>query len=1256
MDTLILRHLPGTSPPRFEFSGQDQRSSDPVSIPSPYGFPVEDCPDSDLMQEMRWYLEEFLEYPFSPNAERSQHILNALTSWGTQALAGISSSGESGRAFMEKVRQGWNNFLLTIESDDPQILQWPWEALAESQNTWLGVVCRIARRLSRVPEPIPIPEDLPRDRINILLVTARPYESDIGFRSIARSLVELMEKNEIPAHISVLRPPTFEHLRRHLKERRHFYHLIHFDVHGGYGKAIPREDDTRLVWVPEGALIFEDNKGKPDCVTAEDLGRLMVEYEIPAVVLNACSSAMIAPQARDPFASVASTMLKAGVRGVVVMAYSLYVSGARVFLPVFYRNLFQSGDLSLATLAGRREMFSRMKRVCACGRYELRDFIVPAIYCQEPFALSFHSQGEFRALEKTDLPQAAKDEANPYGFVGRDHELFKIERAMRTETPAILIQGIGGVGKTTLARGFLKWLNDTQGLDGCLWLSFTDIRSAEYMIDCIGAALFGHTLPQFYIDYKIEALVKALRSMHLVMVWDNFEAAVGIPGTNIKPNLPEEERDILLSLLKKIRGGRTKVIITSRNKEEWLAAEHVEISLSGLVSEERWEYGETILDRLKLPQDREDQDMVELMNFLDGHPLAMRAVLPRLEIMSARKLIDSLQSSVVAIDTEDLGPEYESLYAAMRLIEEHLPGELQPLLVPLSLHENYVDTNFLDNMASLAGEKWPRRTITSLFRFLAAAGLLSNVTGGVYELHPVLTGYLRSSLLKRVSRKVHDNWSHAFVEVMRKFADTLIPHPLQKQRFGFLCHGANFRFAVDEAERLGMNSHRATLLQALAVYALNTRNFSEARELSLRLADMGGMTGDKKVEALAYHNLGMSAQGLRDFSGAQKWYEKSLEVLEKPEEEPNAANTYFQLGLIAEERKDFQSARNWLVLALQVYERFIEHYKVKESIGNTYQRLGEVAQKGKDFDQAGKWHIKALEIRNSSGDQQGAAGSLQALGIIAGERKDYAEAQKCFHEALAILEELGDEEGLARTYHELGKTTQKQGDFAEAQKWYYNSLEINEKLGNVPAAALSYEQMGILAQEQSDFETAQKWHRKCLDISLKHDIRQYEGSSYLQLGKIEQDLGNYRAAQKWYSKALHIFENYDFPHEAANTYHQMGILAQERKDYSAAEEWHHKALKTRESLSDDYGIAMSYAQLGIIAGRKKDFTEGSRLFIKCIKAFSRSSDSEGMKKGATNFVINYLNSPPELQPELKKIWEEAGLGPFKEVEDAVDEE
>ncbi|MDM8526432.1 hypothetical protein QUF80_23895 [Desulfococcaceae bacterium HSG8] len=80
MNTLIIRHITGTDPASFELMrlSDGKRTSKPVEIPSPVGFPVEGHPDSELMTELRWYMKKFLDYPFSPYTDVADRVWDAL--------------------------------------------------------------------------------------------------------------------------------------------------------------------------------------------------------------------------------------------------------------------------------------------------------------------------------------------------------------------------------------------------------------------------------------------------------------------------------------------------------------------------------------------------------------------------------------------------------------------------------------------------------------------------------------------------------------------------------------------------------------------------------------------------------------------------------------------------------------------------------------------------------------------------------------------------------------------------------------------------------------------------------------------------------------------------------------------------------------------------------------------------------------------------------------------------------------------------
>src|SRR5271157_4737154 len=79
---LAIEHVESSSPAAFKLTRlEDGKSLSPVAIGSPYEFPVQGRPASPLMRELRWYLEQFLDYPFHPETFHAEHVLDALRAW-----------------------------------------------------------------------------------------------------------------------------------------------------------------------------------------------------------------------------------------------------------------------------------------------------------------------------------------------------------------------------------------------------------------------------------------------------------------------------------------------------------------------------------------------------------------------------------------------------------------------------------------------------------------------------------------------------------------------------------------------------------------------------------------------------------------------------------------------------------------------------------------------------------------------------------------------------------------------------------------------------------------------------------------------------------------------------------------------------------------------------------------------------------------------------------------------------------------------
>jgi hypothetical protein len=149
--------------------------------------------DEQALADLRWYLEEYLRFPYGIYPDNAAKIEQKFQDWGEQLFELVFRSSEQAREFFQAATyEGLNQCELVITSDSPEVLNLPWELLySPSDRQFLapslaGCLAVSASTLSEAEMG-----DLPQDKLNILLVIARPYgEKDIALRTIARPLLQ----------------------------------------------------------------------------------------------------------------------------------------------------------------------------------------------------------------------------------------------------------------------------------------------------------------------------------------------------------------------------------------------------------------------------------------------------------------------------------------------------------------------------------------------------------------------------------------------------------------------------------------------------------------------------------------------------------------------------------------------------------------------------------------------------------------------------------------------------------------------------------------------------------------------------------------------------------------------------------------------------------------------------------------------------------------------------------------------------------
>ena len=193
------------------------------------------------------------------------------------------------------------------------------------------------------------------------------------------------------------------------------------------------------------------------------------------------------------------------------------------------------------------------------------------------------------------------------------------------------------------------------------------------------------------------------------------------------------------------------VIITSRAREDWLG-EVRRIAVGGLNRAEAAEYAGLLLAPFPAARPRRERPSFgELLDWLDGHPLAMRLTLPRLQDTDPAGLLAALQGTApLPADQEAGAGRLSSLGACITYSFAHLTEPARRLLPALSLFTGIADEDVLMLFSAVEGvpgrfagtskQEW-----TAVLEDAARVGLLSPVGGGMYRIHPALPGYLAAA-------------------------------------------------------------------------------------------------------------------------------------------------------------------------------------------------------------------------------------------------------------------------------------------------------------------------------------------------------------------------------------------------------------------------------------------------------------------------------------------------------------------------------
>ncbi len=187
-----------------------------------------------------------------------------------------------------------------------------------------------------------------------------------------------------------------------------------------------------------------------------------------------------------------------------------------------------------------------------------------------------------------------------------------------------------------------------------------------------------------------------------------------------------------------------------------------------------------------------------------------------------------------------------------------------------------------------------------------------------------------------------------------------------------------------------------------------------------------------------------------------------------------------------------------------------------------------------------------------------------------GGRPDLAEA--AYRQSIAVTEQLEPSDqikrhrGLLRT--DLADALRDQGQYAEARAQYELGLEIDKELNDLRGQGVTLGQLGTLALEEGDLADAVKRCHEALALFQRLREPASEAGFQHQLGRAFEEARQWEQAEHHYRESARLEEQHGNLAGAAPTWNQLAIVNVSAGKPEAAETWYRKAIDGGRQTGD----------------------------------------------------------------------------------------
>lgn len=654
---------------------------------------------------------------------------------------------------------------------------------------------------------------------------------------------------------------------------------------------------------------------------------------------------------------------------------------------------------------------------------------------------------------------------HPEDIIGRDEDLQQLHDLLNNEQRVVVVNGLGGIGKTTLAQAYVsRYYNEYNHI---AWITQSsenianDFTNAAGLLESLGLSKTSSVDSDKLLKELILKLKSIVDKPNLLII-DNADRSL------------ERIRDILPG------PPIWHILVTSR--EEISGLYHKQLDF---LNEEQ---AIMLFKKHYTLKKLNNSDISDIVKSVDYHTLtieilAKTAQVQRYTLEQLRQTITNdlkvhirVKHNKLEEAIEEIGTYLGKIFDLSKLNENEIWIMKQLACLPNEFHtydllrELIIDENgpfavfFAETINNLSDKGW----------------LLRNNETDSYKMHHIIA--------EVVERKHHISVvdvSYLLIMLTSKLQiDAAKDNPVDK--FTWIPYGKVILDRIGKSESPQVSDLQNSLAVVLEEFGdyLGAKYFLE-RAIEFEENTFGE---DHPRTTLRYSNLAAVLQEIGDYRGAKLLLEKAAKADEKNfgEGSPRTALRYSNLATVLHDLGDYQAAKVLLEKAIRSDEKNFGEDHPSTSL--TYSNLASVLQDLGDYENAKLLLEKAIKSdeKNFGDDYPNTARNYSNLAMLLRDLGDIDGAKSLLEKAVKSYEKnLGeDHPSTAISYSNLASVLRELGEYSKAQSLLQKAIVSGEKIfGEAhPSIAIRYMNLAMLYYQMKDLQMALQFAEKALNI------------------------------------------------------------------------------------------------------------------------------------------------------------------------------